>query len=339
MELFKIKKRKIGKNSPVFIIAEIGLNHNGSLSLCKKLISKAKECGADAVKLQISDPKYSYNTDTKSYKIFKKNTLPFKDLRKLTFYAKRKKIILFATPGDFKSLEICKKLKFPAIKISSGLLTNEPLISRCAATKLPLILSTGMAFESEIKKAISIIKKNKNSKYAILKCTSLYPASSELINLSSILTFRNKFKVPIGYSDHTLDNLACIGAVALGAKIIEKHFSINKKFKGADHKISAEPKQFKSLVKDIRIMEKLIGIKKIFPSDNEIKNRSLMYRSIITIDKIKKGEKFTSENLGLKRSKGKKMGLNPSYFNTIIGKKSKKDLKKNTMIQKSFCYY
>ena len=130
--------------------------------------------------------------------------------------------------------------------------------------------------------------------------------------------------------------MACIGAVALGAKIIEKHFSINKKFKGADHKISAEPQQFKSLVKDIRIMEKLIGIKKIFPSNNEIKNRSLMYRSIITIDKIKKGEKFTSENLGLKRSKGKKMGLSPGHFNTIIGKKSKKNLKKDTMIQKSF---
>ena len=143
--------------------------------MCKKLINKAKISGADAVKLQISDPEFSYSKDTGSYKIFKKNLLSFKQLKKISTYAKKKKIILFATPGDFQSLEIIKKLSFPVIKISSGLLTNEALIYEIAKLKKPIIFSTGMSFSREIQRITLILKKCKNKNYAILKCTSLYP--------------------------------------------------------------------------------------------------------------------------------------------------------------------
>ena len=331
--MFKIKNQIVG-GSKVFIIAEIGINHNGNLNLCKKLISAAKKSGADAVKLQIIDPDSSYNKNTPSYKIFKKNILSFKQLVEIKNFAKIKKIILFATPGDFKSLEIIKKLKFPAIKISSGLITNEALLIEAAKTNLPIILSTGMAYLSEIKKASQILKKYKNKKYSILKCTSLYPSPASKVNLNSIITLGELFNVPIGFSDHTKNNDACIASVSLGAKIIEKHFTLDKRLKVPDQKISADPNQFSKLVKSIRNIEKLLGNKDIFPSKEEIKKRKINHRTIISIKKIKKDEIFTIKNIALKRSLNSNSGLHPRYFFKIIGKKNKHPIRKDTKISK-----
>ena len=331
--MLKIKNKIIGDQWPVYIIAEIGINHNGSLKLCKKMITEAKKSGADAVKLQISNPIYSYCSNTNSFKIFIKNQLQLNELIIIKNFCKKINITLFATPGDFQSLEVIKKLKFPAIKISSGLITNLPLIKKAAETNLPIIISTGMAYYKEIKKVVEILKKRKTANFAILKCTSLYPSPSNTVNLRSIESLK-KFKVPIGFSDHTQNNDACLAAVSLGAKIIEKHFTTNKNLKVPDQKISADPSQFKNLVNSIRNIEKLLGKEKEFPTILEIVKRKINHRSIISVKEIKKGEKFDYENIALKRSAGGKMGLEPDFFLRILGKKSKKNIKKETKINR-----
>ena len=286
--MFKIDNHKIG-SSKVFIISEIGINHNGNIVLCKKLIKQAKLSGADAVKLQISNPEYSYEKNTPSYKIFNKNKLSFSELKKIKKFCKSLKITLFATPGDFQSLELIKKLNFPAIKISSGLMTNEALIKEATKLKKPIIFSTGLAFKSEIKKTALILKKSKNKNFAILKCTSLYPCPEKSVNLNSLKTLQNEFpKIPIGYSDHTKGIDACIAAVALGAKIIEKHLILKSYLKAPDKKVSIEPNDFKELVKKIRCVEKILGQENIFPNKLEIKKRPIYHRSIITVKNILK---------------------------------------------------
>lgn len=329
-----INNRKIDPSSSVYIIAEIGVNHNGSLNLCKKMINAAKKCGVDAVKLQISVPEYSYSSNTASFKIFKKNQLKIEELSNIKNYCKKKNITLFATPSDFQSLDIIKKLKFPAIKISSGLLTNLPLIHKVIETKLPVIFSTGMAYYKEIRNIIKLFKKKKANNFAVLKCTSLYPSPARTVNLRSIKKLK-KLKVTVGFSDHTQNNDACLAAVSLGAKIIEKHFTIDKKLKVPDQKISADPVQFKNLVNSIRNIEKLLGEDDMFPSHPEIKKRKINHRSIISTKFIKKGDKFDSNNISLMRSSGKKMGLDPKFYFQILGKKSKRNISKEAKINKN----
>ena len=332
--MFRINDHIIG-GSKAYIIAEIGINHQGSVHKCRKLIHKAKISGADAVKLQICNPKYSYNADTLSYKLFKKNFLNLKDLEKVSTYAKKLKITLFATPGDFQSLDLIKKLNFPAVKVSSGLLTNEALIHEISNLKKPVILSTGMAFMTEVKKAVQILKKKKINNFAILKCTSIYPCDPELVNLNSIKTLQKVFpKKTIGFSDHTTNIDSCVAAVALGAKVIEKHLTLNKNLKVPDQKVSCDPSEFKTMVKKIRYIETILGEENIFPTNKEIKKRHNFHRSIISIKKISIGETFNKENIALKRSTGKIKGLHPKFFLKILGKKSKKNIKSNVRINK-----
>lgn len=332
--MFKIDNHKIG-SSKVFIIAEIGINHNGKIDLCKKLIRQAKISGADAVKLQISNPEYSYEKNTPSYKIFNNNKLQFSELKKIKKFCKSLRITLFATPGDFQSLELIKKLNFPAIKISSGLMTNEALIKEAVKLKKPIIFSTGMAFKSEIKKTALILKKSISKNFAILRCTSLYPCPEQFVNLNSLKNLQKEFPTtPIGYSDHTKGIDACVAAVALGAKIIEKHITLKINFETPDKKVSIDPLKFKKLVKKIRSLEKILGQENIFPTKLEIKKRSLYHRSIITVKNIIKGEVFTKNNIALKRSLNNRPGLHPKYFFKIIGKKSKLNFKKGIKLSK-----
>lgn len=332
---FKIGNKIIGKKR-VFVIAEIGVNHNGVLSHCKKLIKKAKDSGADAVKLQIINPDESYAKNTKSYKIFKKNHLTYDEIKKIKAYSKKLKIILFATPGDFSSLEIVKKLKFPAIKISSGLLTNHPLISEAASLKIPLILSSGFSNLLEIKQAVDVVKKYHN-KFSILKCTSIYPAEISKLNLSGIFTLKKKFRnISIGFSDHSLGDLGCIVAVSIGAKIIEKHFTLNNKDKGADHKISLMPKEFKNMVQKIRQTEASLGNKYRFPTKEELKTKKYFQRTIVSRIEIKKGEKLSKKNISIKRVNSVGPRMEPKYFFRMIGKKVKKTIKPDSVINKKF---
>ena len=334
LKSFFINNKKISDNSPAYVIAEIGINHGGSRSKCIRLIKKACDSGADAVKLQIANPKESYSKKHPSYKEFSGKYLSDKSLRKLIDYAKSLGLALFATPGDFTSLKKIHKLKMPAIKISSGLLTNLPLIKEASKKKIPIIISTGMAYEKEIDDAINVCKKNQR-KIALLKCTSIYPAPMNTLNLKAIEKLKQKYNLPVGYSDHSLGIDASVYAVALGASIIEKHFTLDKSEAGADHKISLEPKEFKLMVKKIRELEKIMGTSKLQPTEKEKKLRKLYYRKVVSLEKIKKGERFTLNNLSLKRTSSSLKGLKPKYFFKILGKIALKNVQIDKAISTS----
>lgn len=322
-----------------FIIAELGINHDGSFDKCVKLIREAKKSGANSAKLQIIDPNSSYQKKTKSYKEFSNKILTIEELFKLKKFADEIKIEFFATIGDLASLELVKKLFIKKIKISSGLITNIPLIEEISKNKLELIISTGMAFKKEIMEAINVASKYlPKNKISLLKCTSLYPAPDYLLNLAQIPLMKKQFSVKIGYSDHSLDNLPVITAVSLGAEIIEKHFTLNNKLLDADHKISYEPYQFKKMVDSIKRVEDSIGNSKtIHPTHEEIQLRKLRHRYLVTINQIKKNDIFTYKNLGFKRLyKVSKKAIKAKFYKSFIGKKSKVNIDQDIVVNKNF---
>ncbi len=318
--IIKIGGRLIGYGQPTFIIAEVGVNHHGDSQLCSEMITAAATAGADAVKLQTVDPSESYVSTTDSHLEFKNKTLSDLEMRELMHHAEKHNILLFSTPGDFPSLERIIHLGMPAIKISSGLMTNVPLIARAAESDLPLIISTGLAYKSEIADAIQTAHTHGAKGVAVLKCTALYPAPDNTLNLSAISTFTQEFGVPIGYSDHTQDGLACMAAVALGATIIEKHFTLDKNQKGADHHISAEPHEFAEMVSSIRRIERMRGNGRIEPVDSEIFVRNQRHRCLVARTNIAIGEPFTRDNVALKRPMPGQLGLAPAYYDQIMGK-------------------
>ena len=328
---FKIANKKISDNSPTFIIAEIGINHNGSKSKCAKLIYEAYKSGANAVKLQIADPNYSYAKNHPSYKEFKNKDFNDETLKKLINYAKSLGLSLFATPGDFKSLQRVKNLKMPAIKISSGLLSNLPLIKEASKVKVPIIFSTGMSYLKEVHEAVNLCKQKQN-KIAILKCTSIYPSPIKYLNLKGINEYKKIFKVPIGYSDHAIGIDASVNAVACGAKIIEKHFTLNKLAKGADHRISVEPKEFKLMVSKIRNLETMLGNGILKPTKEEEANRKNNLRKLVTLKEILKGEKISLNNISLKRINSNKKSIELKNFYKILGRKTLRNLKKEEVL-------
>ncbi len=325
---FQISNSVITQKSKTFIISEIGINHEGNFEKCLKMISLSKKAGADAVKLQTINPDLSYAKNTHSYKEFLKTNFTDEELLKLINFAKKIGLIFISTPGSFEEVDKLKKFKCNAIKISSGQMTNYPLISYASKKKTPLIISTGMAYLSEIVKAIKACDKNSN--IALLKCTSLYPTKDELTNISSLNSLNKTFKNIVGYSDHTKDELSCIAAVAAGAKIIEKHFTLNSKKRGKDHHISLEPKKFQLMIHKIRRVEKMLGDEKIFPVKQEISRRKFFHRYIVAKKNINKGDKFNYDNLAIKRiKKGALKDLKPQNFNKICRMKSKRKIRKD----------
>ncbi len=331
---FIIRNKIITKKSKTFVISEIGINHEGSFEKCVKMIQLSKKAGADAIKLQTIDPDLSYAKDTNSYKEFLKTNFENEQLFKLIKLTKKIGLIFISTPGSFEEVDKLKKFKSDAIKISSGQMTNYPLISYAAKKKLPLIISTGMAYQNEIKEALNSSGKNKN--LALLKCTSLYPAPDQDINLRSIETLKKKFKCIVGFSDHTKDHVSCLAAVTMGAKIIEKHFTLNSKLKGKDHHISLEPSAFKSMVEKIRRVEKMLGTNEIGPVKNEKKNRRSYHRYIVARKIINKGEKFNKHNISIKRLKNSTSNnLEPKFYNYLLKKYSNKTIQKNDAIKKN----
>ena len=309
-------------NDYVFTIAEVGINHGGSFDLCAKMIEAAAWAGADSVKLQTVDADASYVKGTASYKEFIDKGLREEDLKSLMKLADKLGIILFSTPGDFESLELMLRLKMPLIKISSGLMTNYPLVAQAAKTRLPLIISTGLALQEDIDKVVEVASLNNVSDMALLKCTALYPAPDETINLKAIQAMKTRYQFPIGYSDHTLDDLACIASVVAGATVIEKHFTLDKTMKGADHSISIEPSEFKIMVEKIRRVTLMMGRDAIRATDAEIDVRLQRYRCLIAKNDIMIGELFTKDNVGLMRPIPGKPGLPAAEFDNILGKKA-----------------
>ena len=335
----KIGKTFIGEKFKTFIIAEIGINHKGSFNVCKQMIAEAKKSGASAAKIQIANPEESYEKKTKSYELFKKAELTYKELVKLKKFAKKLNILLFATPGDLSSFSIIKKLKFPLVKISSSNLNNYILVEQILKSKLPVIASTGMAQYSEIKNFLRTAKNFRNRNIILLSCKSVYPAKDTLLNLKSISSIKKSFKTITGYSDHTEDELSCMTAVALGAQVIEKHFTSDKKIKFADYQISSEPQNFKSMVSKIKRIELMLGNGKILPSKDELKNRYKFRRFLVAKSNIKKGETFKFSNITLKRILPQKKSLSSDFLKKIIGKKSKINIKKNEIVKKNSFNY
>lgn len=330
MSKWKIGKSIIGEKEPAFIIAEAGINHNGKLENAIKMIDKAKSSGANAIKFQTFLAKDLTSKKSKYFKLFKKLELSDRDFKKLNSYAIKKKIEFFSTPFSFKAIDLLDDLNVPAFKIASGDITNIPLIEYASSKKKPMILSTGMSNMLEIKDAVKSIISQKNNEIAILHSISSYPSPLNEVNLKAIKNLEKSFKNIIGFSDNGDDLLVPVIAVSLGAKIIEKHFTLDKKLSGPDHAISANPKELMELIKNIRKTEKILGdgIKKCQPS--ELLTRIEARRSITAKVKILKGEKIKMEFIDFKRPA---TGIPPKFVKKILKKTVKKTIFKDESIK------
>ena len=330
-------------DSSVFIVAEISTNHGQNFNRAVDLIKKAKECGADAVKFQaytpdtltldinnkyfrIKHPKWGGQT---LYQLYKKAYNPWGWFKKLKKVADDLGILFFATVFDKTAVDFLEELGVSIYKIASFELVDLPLIEYVAKTKKPLILSTGMASVTEIKEAVDTAKKAGAQDIILLKCVSTYPAKPEEMNLKTIPHMEELFSCPVGLSDHTLGIGVSILAVSLGAKVVEKHFTLSRTIETPDSFLSIEPQELKELVKNIRIAEKAMG-KIHYGLTNEEKKSRTFRRSLFVVKDIKKGDVFTEDNVKSIRPAN---GLKPKYLKTILGKKAKKDIKKATPLR------
>jgi N,N'-diacetyllegionaminate synthase len=330
----------------VIIIAEAGQNHNGKLKLAYKLVDVAKKCGADFIKFQTSIPKLHISKFAKkaNYQIknwgqresqlqmLQKISLTYEDFKKLKKYCNRKKIQFLSTPFDLQSIDFLKNFNMKYFKIPSGEITNLPYLIKVAKLKKKIILSTGMSNLNEIKEALKVLISNgtKKKNITILQCNTEYPTPLRDANVKAMLTIKKKFKVKVGYSDHTEGIESSLAAAVLGASIIEKHITLNKNLKGPDHKASINPDELKKLIDGVRKITMAIGsgVKKISPSEK--KNIRIARTSIVAAKKIKKGEKFTINNLTVKRPGN---GISPMNLFKVVGKFAKRSFLEDELIK------
>lgn len=340
----KIADFEIGKEK-TFIIAELSANHNGSLDLAVKTIEAAARAGADAVKLQTyRADTITLNSDDENfiikggslwdgltyYQLYDKAYTPWQWHKTLKETADRLGLILFSSPFDKTAVDFLEELNVPAYKIASFEINDLPLIEYAAKKNKPVIISTGVADYQEIEDAVNVCRKAGNNDIILLKCTSSYPAPIEEANLLMIKKMSEDFNCITGLSDHTLSNITAVTSIALGAKVIEKHFILDKSINSPDAAFSLDEKEFKYLVDDIRTVEKSLGHIDYAVSPAGQKNRHFM-RSLYVIKDMKKGEIFTSENIGSFRPN---LGISPKYYNEILGRKAVKDIKANTPLKK-----
>jgi N-acetylneuraminate synthase/N,N'-diacetyllegionaminate synthase len=325
----KIAGRRIGTGEPCFVIAEVGINHGGSEEVAAEMIRAAAAAGADAVKLQTVDADESYAPGTASYAEFKGKELTAEAHERLTALSESLGIILFTTPADAPSLALTIAADFPAIKISSGLATNLPLIRRCAATGKPLILSTGMAEISDIDAAMAAIRASGGTQVALLQCTSLYPAPAEALNLAAMATLAERYGVTVGYSDHHDGTLAVLASVALGATIIEKHFTLDRSTPGADHALSLEPGPFAAMVSDIRQIEAMRGDGIKHPTEEEQRLKAQRHRCLTARRALKAGHVLTEDDISLMRPLPGQTGLPPAAYDHTVGQRLGRDVMRN----------
>ena len=322
----------------VFIIAEAGDNHNGDYDTALKLVDKAVEAGADCVKFQtfvtervISKlaEKASTGTGESQYEMVKKLELSFEQFRQIKKYCEQKKIMFLSTPFDLESIDFLQEIDIPFWKIPSGEITNLPYLEKIAHTGKDIIMSTGMCTMEEIQKAIDILKKNGAGKITLLHCNTEYPTPYEDVNLRAMKTMAETFGVEVGYSDHTKGIEVPIAAAAMGAVVIEKHFTLDKNMPGPDHKASLEPYELKQMVQSIRNIEKALGSSEKKPSASEIKNIDIARKSIVAKKTIKKGEELTEDNLDIKRPGN---GISPMCWYDLLGTKAVKDFSEDELI-------
>ncbi len=324
------------KNKTI-IIAEAGVNHNGNINLALKQVDIASKSRADYIKFQtyctddlvqrkVGLAKYqkkNLKSTSTQYKLLKKLELSETDHLKIIRRCKLKKIKFLSSPFDLQSINLLKRLNLNLFKIPSGEITNVPYLKKIGSLKKKIILSTGMSTSEEIKKAINILiaSGTKKKNITILHCSSEYPANKNNLNLLSIPFLKKKFKINVGYSDHSLGLQSSLTAVALGAQIIEKHFTTNKKLSGPDHKASLSPNELISFVKGIRSVELILGKSIKRPYSEELKNLKFIRKFIVANKNIKKGEKLSEKNITTKRAK---VGIPASKWDLVIGKKAKK---------------
>ncbi len=321
-----------------FFVAEISASHNGKIQNAKKLIYNAKKYGADAVKLQTYSPDtITLKSKNKYFKInkgpwknyylwdlYKEGHTPFSWHKELFKYAKKLNIKIFSTPFDETAVDLLESLNCPYYKVSSFEITHLPLIKKIASKKKDMIISTGLANLKEIKTAYDTAKRYGAKKVTLLYCVSNYPSNIDDFNLMNISLLKKKFNCEVGLSDHSLDNSISSTAVALGARVFEKHISLTKD-KGLDSHFSLVGKEIYEYKQNLLKIHKLIKNKNFFRSKKELENKKFR-RSIFSLKDIKKGERFSSENIKVVRPSD---GLNPKYYEKLIGKKSKFNIKKN----------
>ena len=328
----------------VYIIAEAGVNHNGDIQLAKKLCDVAKDAGVDAVKFQTwktenivtqEAPLAAYqeqNISSKGdsqFEMLKKLELSYDDFVELQNYCETIGVRFLSTPDDEESLEFLSGLNLDFIKIGSGEVNNIPYLRKIGAKKQPVILSTGMSFLGDIERAYNILLESGASSVKLLHCTSNYPCPMNEVNLNAMLTLKAAFKCEVGYSDHTLGIEVPIAAVALGATIIEKHFTLDKNMDGPDHKASLNPEELKEMVQSIRNIEIALGNGIKCPNNSETETSKVVWKSIVAAEIIEKGSVFTEENLTVKRT-GE--GIPASLWDLVIGKKAKRTFMSDEVI-------
>lgn len=343
MKSFKVAGRKIGAGAPLFIIAEAGVNHNGDVGLALKLIDAAKQAGADAVKFQtwvtgklvVRDApmaeyqKRNIGVDEGQFEMLKRLELSYDAFRKLKAHADRLDYLFFSTPDEEDSADFLEQLDVPLFKIGSGEVTNIPLLRHVAKKKKPLILSTGMSTLAEVTAAVGAIRDTGNEKFALLHCVSNYPASPDECNLRAMDTMAAAFDCPVGYSDHTLDNVVSIAAAARGACIIERHITLDTAMSGPDHRASLDPGQFAEFVRAIRSTERALGSGVKKPAPSELATKKVVQKAIITARALRKGARILPEDICLRRASG---GLPPTELTRVIGRAAARDVEPGRVI-------
>lgn len=328
----------------IFIIAEAGVNHNGSLETARRLIDAAAAAGADAVKFQTfktenlvcrNAKKAAYQMETtgaeeSQFDMLKKLELTPDMHRELISYCREKNILFLSTPFDLDSLYFLVDCGLATIKIPSGEITNYPLLKEAAKSGRRIILSSGMSTLEEVREAVAVLRANGGTDITVLHCNTEYPTPFSDVNLRAMQTIKEEIGISVGYSDHTPGIEASVAAAALGAEVIEKHFTLDKKMEGPDHKASLEPDELAEMVRAVRHIEQALGSGKKEPSASEKKNMSAARKSIVAKCGIKAGDIFTEENLTAKRPG---TGLSPMLWNQVIGQTSKRDFAADEMIE------
>jgi N-acetylneuraminate synthase/N,N'-diacetyllegionaminate synthase len=342
-----ILDKEIGSGHPCFIIAEAGVNHNGRLDLALKLVDTAVASGADAVKFQtfkaeavvtVAAPKADYQQQTtgedeSQLDMIRRLQLSYEQFKEIKEYCDKKRIIFLSTPFDHDSVDFLDNLGVAAFKISSGEITNFPLLKHISGKGKPIILSTGMSYLEEVEQALQAIYHSDNRNVVLLHCISNYPADPADVNLRAMHTMATAFRVPVGYSDHTLGIEVSLAAVALGACVIEKHFTLDCTMVGPDHHVSLEPNELATLVKGIRTIEAAQGngIKK--PAISEKNTADVARRSLVAACDIEAGTVLTEKCIAIKRPG---TGLPPSMREYLIGKKARRLIPADTVLMMEY---
>jgi N,N'-diacetyllegionaminate synthase len=336
----RIGGKDLALDSQVYVVAEIGINHGGSLVEALKLVDAAAACGADAVKFQtfranrlMIDTRDRFaqqdaGTET-AFELFRRMELSWDDHKKLKAYADRKGITFLSTPFDEESADFLDGLGVSAFKVASSDLTHKPLLRRIAAKKKPVLISTGMSFLTEVGEAVDVLKTAGCDEIILLHCVSSYPAAPETLNLRAIRTLQKEFSRLTGYSDHSEGILFPLLAAALGAVVIEKHFTLDKNAPGPDHKVSMNPADLRELVANLRMAERSLGDGQKRPFEGEGRNRELSRRSIVAATDLRAGQAISEPVLTFKRPG---TGIEPGEAHKMIGMRARRDIKADTIL-------